>query len=282
MKKQVISVVALLGLTGCFGVDRYVAEYDAANLSPYHTALYEGYSALADKEEYTHRDWADAEYFQNKANTASQGVDVIPAGTQGFDEDALLENPDYRKVPSELIAQAGEFREKALRFSSENRETNPIGAAKAIVAADACLEELEEANNASSISEACSFEYVRLVEESVTIPGDPQPTRFVIYFEFDKSTITPTAREILKYAAELANKRGTHMAISSHTDKSGSTAYNVALSKRRANSTEAALEALGVEASRIQPSFDGEGRPAVQTKDGVREQLNRRTEIVVY
>ena len=52
------------------------------------------------------------------------------------------------------------------------------------------------------------------------------------------------------------------------------------LSLRRAEAARDVLVAKGVEASKISVAARGESEPAVPTADGVREQANRRVEIV--
>ena len=66
-----------------------------------------------------------------------------------------------------------------------------------------------------------------------------------------------------------------------HADTSGSAAYNVRLSERRARSVADALVGLGVNPGIVTADWRGETEPAVQTGDGVREPLNRRASINV-
>ncbi|MBB5517420.1 OmpA family protein [Amphiplicatus metriothermophilus] len=107
-----------------------------------------------------------------------------------------------------------------------------------------------------------------------------EPVEFVVYFDYDKSNLTPEAAALVREAAQraLANDIDVVM-VEGHTDRSGSSAYNQALSQRRANVVRDALIANGVPANRIQVSALGEDRPAKPTPDGVREPLNRRTEV---
>jgi OOP family OmpA-OmpF porin len=64
-----------------------------------------------------------------------------------------------------------------------------------------------------------------------------------------------------------------------HTDTSGSAAYNVRLSERRAKAVADALVGLGVGQQALQVDWKGESQLAVPTKDGVKEPLNRRSTI---
>ena len=69
--------------------------------------------------------------------------------------------------------------------------------------------------------------------------------------------------------------------LAGHADRSGAAAYNRALSERRARAVRDEMVRLGIPASAINVQAFGESRPAVQTPDGVREPLNRRTEITI-
>jgi len=64
-----------------------------------------------------------------------------------------------------------------------------------------------------------------------------------------------------------------------HTDTSGSAAYNVRLSERRAKATADALVGAGVNQTALAVDWKGETMPAVATGDGVKEPLNRRATI---
>ena len=67
--------------------------------------------------------------------------------------------------------------------------------------------------------------------------------------------------------------------LAGHADRSGSDAYNVGLSQRRANNVRSYLAGRGVPDGSITTEAFGESRPLVDTADGVREPQNRRVEI---
>lgn len=115
---------------------------------------------------------------------------------------------------------------------------------------------------------------------------EPAPTcedvAFVVYFEWDQSFLTDQARGIISQAADRAAECGVaSVTIEGHADRSGSASYNVGLSERRADAVEQELIAQGVAASSITTEAFGETQPAVETPDGVREPLNRRSEVVI-
>ena len=105
---------------------------------------------------------------------------------------------------------------------------------------------------------------------------------YLVFFDFDKSDITPEARGIINQAASNAKtSNATSIKLTGHTDASGSEKYNMALSLRRANAVKAELVKLGVPAGEIEVIGKGKSEPLVPTKDGVREPQNRRVQILL-
>jgi OOP family OmpA-OmpF porin len=111
-------------------------------------------------------------------------------------------------------------------------------------------------------------------------PPAVTPGPFLIFFDWDKSNITAEAAAILDRAAEQFAATGqTSVALAGHADKSGKDDYNVKLSQRRADAVKAYLASKNVPESAMGTEAFGEGRPLVDTADGVREPQNRRVEI---
>jgi len=115
------------------------------------------------------------------------------------------------------------------------------------------------------------------------IPPAPTPERqFTVYFEFDRSDLTPEGSRVVQEAAASYKETGSaRIAVTGHTDLSGTQKYNLALSKRRADVVRAALVRSGVPDGVIAETWRGKENPAVPTADGVREPRNRRVEIVI-
>ncbi|WP_292065574.1 OmpA family protein [Brevundimonas sp. UBA7664] len=111
-------------------------------------------------------------------------------------------------------------------------------------------------------------------------PAVPADREFVVYFDWDRSDLTAEASSVVTQAANYAKSgRPTRILVVGHADTSGSAAYNVGLSNRRARTVADALVAQGVNGGAI--SLDGKGETALArpTADGVREPLNRRATI---
>ncbi|MFZ3483774.1 OmpA family protein, partial [Sphingomonas sp. 3-13AW] len=111
--------------------------------------------------------------------------------------------------------------------------------------------------------------------ETVCTPGP-----YIVFFEWDKSDITPEAAGIIDNAISNYQSCGNaQVMLAGHTDTSGSAQYNVGLSQRRADSVRAYMEGRGIPSGVITTEAFGELRPRVDTGPGVRELQNRRVEI---
>ncbi|PHS26081.1 MAG: hypothetical protein COA84_06765 [Robiginitomaculum sp.] len=105
---------------------------------------------------------------------------------------------------------------------------------------------------------------------------------FTVYFEWDKSDLTAAAHDLIASAANKAQRCTITLAtVTGYTDKSGSKRYNVGLSKRRAEIVRGELVSRGVNGGLITIDYKGESDPAVQTPDGAREPLNRRSAVFI-
>ena len=103
---------------------------------------------------------------------------------------------------------------------------------------------------------------------------------FIVYFPFDQYVLTPEAQTVVQEAASYAQAgNATRIIITGHADTSGSAAYNIRLSERRAKTVADSLVSLGVAGTALSVDWKGESQPAVATGDGVKEPLNRRATI---
>jgi len=108
----------------------------------------------------------------------------------------------------------------------------------------------------------------------------PSRQNFIVFFEFDKSALTPEGQKIVDAAAAAYKQGGkAKIALAGYTDRAGTETYNLKLSQRRADTVRAALVKDGVPNNQISATAMGEQNPRVPTADGVREPQNRRVEI---
>ena len=116
----------------------------------------------------------------------------------------------------------------------------------------------------------------------VVEPPKPQvPRTYLVFFDWDKANLRPDAMAIIREAAANSSKtKLTRIVSTGHADRSGTDAYNMGLSQRRAQAVALELTRLGVPKTSIDVVWKGEREPLVPTGDGVREPQNRRVEIV--
>ena len=117
-------------------------------------------------------------------------------------------------------------------------------------------------------------------------PPEPEPVvevspfPFLVFFDWDKSNLTPEGQRVVAAALDNARAAGASRYLATgHADRSGPDAYNMGLSERRANSVRDELLRLGVPGTRITLDWRGEREPLVSTDDGVSEPQNRRVEV---
>ncbi len=120
------------------------------------------------------------------------------------------------------------------------------------------------------------------VPPPVVAPAAPKTARsYMVFFDFNKSDLTSQAVSIVDTAAKNAGPaKVTEIEVTGHTDTVGSDAYNMRLSRRRAESVAAELEKQGIPSSEIAIFAKGKKDLLVPTADGVKEPQNRRVQIV--
>jgi len=103
-----------------------------------------------------------------------------------------------------------------------------------------------------------------------------------IFFAFDRSDISPEAREILTRQADwLRRYPNVTVSIEGHCDERGTREYNLALGERRAQAAKNVLVAAGIPAARISTISYGKERPAVVGSTEEAYAQNRRAVTVV-
>jgi outer membrane protein OmpA-like peptidoglycan-associated protein len=112
-------------------------------------------------------------------------------------------------------------------------------------------------------------------------PAPQMPNQYLVFFDWDSAVLTAEAKNIIRTAAQAARQGNvTRIEVTGHADRSGPDAYNMGLSRRRAEAVKAELLADGLSAGEISVMAKGESDPLVPTADGVREPQNRRVQIV--
>ncbi len=108
------------------------------------------------------------------------------------------------------------------------------------------------------------------------------PVHFVLHFASDSTELTSeSAARLDEIVAAIRDRASEVVSVVGHSDTSGNEAYNVALSSRRAQAVRDLLVARGIAGASIQVTSHGEANPLVPTGDNVKEERNRRVEVVV-
>jgi len=103
-----------------------------------------------------------------------------------------------------------------------------------------------------------------------------------IFFEYDKSTLTPAAQETLTQKARwLKANTNVSVVIEGHCDERGTNEYNLALGDRRAAGTQAFLIDLGISPKRLVTISYGEERPIISGNSEKSWAKNRRAHLAV-
>ncbi|MGE5505256.1 MAG: OmpA family protein, partial [Actinomycetota bacterium] len=161
------------------------------------------------------------------------------------------------------------------------RDRVPDIAATAQVAFDCWVEEAWENEDDAACKDAVHSLLPKLQPPAEKVADVVAPPSFVVYFDFDKAALTEESRKTLDDVAKAVVRfQPAAVRISGHTDTMGGPTYNQRLSQRRADTVAKALADMGVDAGRLQTEAHGKKKLAVTTANQVREQKNRRVEIV--
>ena len=293
---RVVVVCLLAGMAaGCApGIEIGKARNVVADGSEFSTSLYHGYLDLAEFE-YTEADYRDSDYFSRQAIQAATGDAPEPKDIRG------------RDLPSDYQGEAIASRARLMRvFDKGGRARWPQEAARAQVMFDCWMQEQEEDHQPTHINQCRKAFMISVAKLEAAVepqpqlsglgPGDQVAMRdgavgagsatsaahFVVYFAFDKSDLSPTAKRVIRDAIAQAKRQGAkRVDLTGHADRSGEVPYNQNLSMDRARAVAAAMKSAGIEESVVSLAGMGENMPAVPTADGVRDHRNRRVVIQI-
>ncbi len=103
-----------------------------------------------------------------------------------------------------------------------------------------------------------------------------------VLFEVDRAELKPgSLRQLDKLIAAMRERPDFNLVIEGHTDSTGSSSYNQALSERRADAVRGYLARNGIDPSRLRAVGLGQDYPVASNADASGRQQNRRVEIVI-
>ena len=121
---------------------------------------------------------------------------------------------------------------------------------------------------------------LQMPPNSVHNPSCDEAMAGIVFYDWDSAQTPDSATPTIQAAAHnLATCGWKGLSVSGHADRSGSDAYNDAISRRRAEAVAQLLIGQGASVSLIEVKSFGEREPRVPTPDGERNPQNRRVEI---
>jgi len=270
------SVIALAAVTisACAGTELQKAREMQPAGSPYNVELARGYLELS-RNEYSEGDYVDSDFFAMRSIATGKGQSVAP---QAIGE---------RHLPANKVGELTAARQRLVAAQGAGgAKVAPSDTARAQVMFDCWMQEQEENRQPDDIAACRDGFATALGRVEMALAPKPKPvvmmtpTDYLVFFDWNKADVTPEAASILKKVVANAKKMGdVKLVATGYTDLSGSAAYNMGLSERRAEAVKADLVSQGIPANNITTIGKGEADPLVPTADGVREPQNRRVQI---
>lgn len=294
-----LAAAAAALLAGCAGFTSETRVAELENATPrgsmFTQILVREYASIAKYEQVDMYDYVDAEYFAKKGLAAAEGNPVMP------------EQLGVWNLPENKIGELSAARDRLMNALGRGaRDFAPTEAAIAQARFD-CWVELQEENWQENDITACRGDFMNAMaaldgQVAVRTPAPAMPAvkapapkasavqmneqaaakdaMFLVFFDWNKSGLSQGATQVLDtVAAEILKRNEKQIIVVGHADRSGSDAYNMKISMKRAEATRQALIDRGVPAERIRTEASGERKPLVDTPDGIREPANRRAEI---
>lgn len=255
------------------------------------------YKEFAYSELYEMHDELDANYFAFKANNILK-TKII-----------RIENPKNWKIPDNYENEAKEeYKKISSLLKEEFTFQYPKLVAKLVSGYDCWLEQIEEnwqikdieycknkftnaykkilASEASKQSMSkkqkseISSSSVSEKNKSYFIKGDKTKS-VLVFFNYDSHKLSITEKDKLdNYISTLIKTDSNPIIIYGHTDTKGSKKYNLILSEQRALSVSKYFRKKGINNKLIIKSY-GEDYPLIITGDNVKEENNRRVEVII-
>jgi len=269
-----VSALMLAACSGVYDLEGVRNMKSTGNI--FQKGLHAEYAQLA-ADEAAESDWADAGTFNTRAMMAAQGKSFGP------------ENMNARNIPANKVGELSSARARLVRaLDAGGAKSKPGPASRAQAMFDCWMQEQEEDFQPEDIARCrAAFELaMKELEAKPMAKPAPKPMMkmpnkgpYVILFDFDKSSLNKAANEVIaQIVAASKSYSSARIDITGHTDRAGDAGYNAGLADARAKAVAAALK--GKVSNNLRVLNYGEWTNWINTDDGVKQQLNRRVEVV--
>ena len=137
-----------------------------------------------------------------------------------------------------------------------------------------CATQVSDSISSSSYATAESDQYISTKKLDMDLDD-------LIYFEFDKASLSPNSKELISKYIEFA-KKAKAIRLEGHCDERGTREYNLALGEKRAIEVKNYLIIKGISSSKIKVISYGEEKPIDVKSSESAWKKNRRVEISLF
>ena len=181
---------------------------------------------------------------------------------------------------AQVAQQQAQQTQQQLEASKQQAQQSQSEAEKARQAAQAAQAELEKTREELARRDAEAWQ-LRMQQELARIAATKSESRGLvvtlsggILFDAGKSTLKPGAKKTLdRIAEQLKSDPAIKVVVEGHTDNTGKSDKNMALSEKRAQAVRDHLVSKGVPEDRITASGKGESEPVATNKTVAGRQL---------
>lgn len=254
------------------------AAADAAVQQQAGVELHEARQAL-DRAENAWRSEEDAVETEHLAYLASRRVEVAESAAGG--RTSIAEAEMLTRERDKMLLE--------IRTLEADRAVS--SADRARLEAEARAREAEsarlEAEQARRAAEEAAQREQELREELAELQARETERGLVltlgdVLFDVGQATLKPGAMQNLyRLATFLRENPDRQLLVEGHTDSTGTDAFNLDLSRRRAEAVTAFLAGNGVDPVRMQATGYGKAYPVVSNDSSAGRQQNRRVEVVI-
>jgi OOP family OmpA-OmpF porin len=277
----IFTLCALIPLTGC-AVYTAHEQLDALNQSvpsgsAFDQRLAVEYRDMANQDNDHFLDYEDAAHFSRKGLKAAAGETVLP------------EDPDDWWISDNDKDGMTQGRQTLLAvLDGGGRDRAPTFSAVAQARFDCWVERSDRTECRAGFKQALDQARAQMDKREPAPEVIPQTDReaeiraakFLVFFDWNKATVTNAAEKVIDTAISEAQRLGVHQIdVIGNADKSGTERYNQKLSLARALAVKKRLIERGIGPAQITAIAHGDDHPLVPTGRGVREPANRRVEI---